>query len=61
MVVQLMSLNWKEVFDKVILFPPFLFLLAAEGVHVLMNALVEKGMYTGYGARAQNANFVSHL
>lgn len=30
---------------------PFLFLLAAEGLHVSMNALVEKRMYTGYGDR----------
>ncbi|CAI8594368.1 unnamed protein product [Vicia faba] len=35
---------------------PFLFLLATERLHVLMNALVKKGMYTWYGVRAQNEN-----
>lgn len=40
---------------------PFIFLIAAEGLHVLMNALMEKGMYAGYGAGAQNVVNISHL
>lgn len=35
-------------------FSPFLFLISVEGLYVLMNVEVEKGMYTGYGVGAQN-------
>jgi hypothetical protein len=40
---------------------PFLFLLAAEGLNVMMKALVEGNRYTGYSVGGQNAITVSHL
>lgn len=36
-------------------------MLAAEGLHVLINTLVKKGMYIRYWTGAQNAANVSHL
>ena len=33
---------------------PFLFLLAAEGLNVLMKALVENGTFTGYKVGGAN-------
>ncbi|GAU36154.1 hypothetical protein TSUD_275130 [Trifolium subterraneum] len=40
---------------------PFLFVLAAEGVHVLMEAKVENHFFTGYNIGTQNPIVVSHL
>jgi len=40
---------------------PFLFLLAAEGLNVLMKALVENGTFTGYKVGGANQVVVSHL
>jgi len=40
---------------------PFLFLLAAEGLNVLMKALVETGTFTGYKVGGANPVVVSHL
>ncbi|MCI34637.1 RNA-directed DNA polymerase (Reverse transcriptase), partial [Trifolium medium] len=40
---------------------PFLFLLAAEGLNVLMKAMVEHNLFTGYSVGAQNPVSVSHL
>jgi hypothetical protein len=40
---------------------PFLFLLAAEGLNVMMRELVEGNRYTGYSVGGQNAITVSHL
>ncbi|XP_024634465.1 uncharacterized protein [Medicago truncatula] len=40
---------------------PFLFLLAAEGLNVMMTALVTNGMFTPYGVGAQDNVLVSHL
>jgi hypothetical protein len=40
---------------------PFLFLLAAEGLHVLMEAVVAQNLFTGYGIGKQDAATVSHL
>jgi hypothetical protein len=40
---------------------PFLFLLAAEGLNVLMQALVEHQLFSGYSFGMQNTVFVSHL
>ncbi|GAU16213.1 hypothetical protein TSUD_298450 [Trifolium subterraneum] len=43
-------------------FSPFLFLLAAEGLNVLMKAMVESNVFTGYTIRtAENPLYVSHL
>jgi len=39
----------------------FLFLLAAEGLNVLMKALVESGTFSGYKAGGANSMVVSHL
>jgi len=40
---------------------PFLFLLAAEGLNVLMKALVEANVFTGYNVGGANSVVVSHL
>ena len=40
---------------------PFLFLLAAEGLNVLMKALVETGTFIGYKVGGANSVVVSHL
>ena len=40
---------------------PFLFLLAAEGLNVMMQALVENNSYTGYGVGISRSVVVSHL
>ncbi|MCH85424.1 cysteine-rich receptor-like protein kinase, partial [Trifolium medium] len=40
---------------------PFLFLLAAEGFHVLMEAMVERKLFTGYSVGESNPVEVSHL
>jgi hypothetical protein len=40
---------------------PFLFLLAAEGLNVLMKSLVEANLFTGHSVGGQDAICVSHL
>jgi len=40
---------------------PFLFLLAAEGFHVLMMSLLEAGLFHGYKVGHDNALCMSHL
>ncbi|GAU40603.1 hypothetical protein TSUD_28090 [Trifolium subterraneum] len=40
---------------------PFLFLLAAEGLNVLMQAMVEHQFFSGYSSGTQNPISVSHL
>ncbi|GAU25950.1 hypothetical protein TSUD_16880 [Trifolium subterraneum] len=40
---------------------PFLFLLAAEGLNVMMSAMVSNNMFTPYGLGPQNEVQVSHL
>jgi len=40
---------------------PFLFLLATEGLNVLMKALVEANVFTGYSVGGANLVVVSHL
>ncbi|WJX25077.1 hypothetical protein P8452_14152 [Trifolium repens] len=40
---------------------PFLFLLAAEGLNVLMEAVVEHNLFTGYRVGEQDPVVVSHL
>jgi hypothetical protein len=40
---------------------PFLFLLVAEGLNVLMQAMVENHFFSGYSFGMQNSIFVSHL
>jgi len=40
---------------------PFLFLLAAEGLNVMMNAMVNNGLFSGYNVGAQDALSVAHL
>ncbi|PNX86587.1 cysteine-rich receptor-like protein kinase, partial [Trifolium pratense] len=40
---------------------PFLFLLAAEGLHVLMEAMVESNLFTGYRVDETDPVSVSHL
>jgi hypothetical protein len=40
---------------------PFLFLLAAEGLIVMMKYVVENNLYTGYAVGASNSVVVSHL
>jgi hypothetical protein len=40
---------------------PFLFLLAAEGLNVMMQALVEHQLFSGYSFGMQNMVSVSHL
>ncbi|GAU11147.1 hypothetical protein TSUD_197710 [Trifolium subterraneum] len=40
---------------------PFLFLMAAEGLHVLMEAMVERNLFTGYSVGEAAPVLVSHL
>jgi len=40
---------------------PFLFLLAAEGLNVLMKSVVDNNLYTGYEVGNPNSVMVSHL
>ncbi|GAU15385.1 hypothetical protein TSUD_04550 [Trifolium subterraneum] len=40
---------------------PFLFLLAAEGLHVLMEALVERNLFSWYSMGMEAPDLVSHL
>ncbi|PNX82715.1 cysteine-rich receptor-like protein kinase [Trifolium pratense] len=40
---------------------PFLFLLAAEGLNVLMEAMVARNLFTGYSIGGQGSVSVSHL
>ena len=40
---------------------PFLFLLAAEGFNVLMKALIDAGLFSGYSVGRDNAISLSHL
>jgi hypothetical protein len=40
---------------------PFLFLLAAEGLNVMMKSLVEKNIYAGYKFGATSSVLVTHL
>ncbi|CAJ2647900.1 unnamed protein product [Trifolium pratense] len=40
---------------------PFLFLLDAEGLHVLMEAMVERNLFTGYSVGELSPMTVSHL
>jgi len=40
---------------------PFLFLIAAEGLNVMMNALVEAGLFSGYKVGANNLLSITHL
>ncbi|GAU46455.1 hypothetical protein TSUD_402220 [Trifolium subterraneum] len=40
---------------------PFLFLLAAEGLHVMMSALVSNRLFTPFGIRSQNTVYVRAL
>jgi hypothetical protein len=40
---------------------PFLFLLAAEGLNILMSAMVERNVFTGYSVGEQDSITVSHL
>ncbi|GAU49405.1 hypothetical protein TSUD_92510 [Trifolium subterraneum] len=40
---------------------PFLFLLAAEGLNVMMRAMVQANLFTGYSVGSENSTIVSHL
>jgi len=40
---------------------PFLFLIAAEGLNVMMSEAVNHNLFTGYSVGAQNATVISHL
>jgi len=40
---------------------PFLFLLIAEGLNVMMKSVVDNNLYTGYGVGLSNSVVVSHL
>jgi len=40
---------------------PFLFLLAAEGLNIMMNEVVSANLFEEYGVRASNSVVVSHL
>ncbi|MCI54168.1 RNA-directed DNA polymerase (Reverse transcriptase), partial [Trifolium medium] len=40
---------------------PFLFLLVAEGLNVLMKAMVERNLFTGYSVGEIDPVSVSHL
>lgn len=52
--------EFKFEFNNMILFLSFLFLLAVEGLNVMMNVIVENS-FTGYGIGPQIPVFVSHL
>jgi len=41
--------------------PPFLFLLAVEGLNVMMKVVVDNNLFKGYGVGASNLVEVSHL
>ncbi|GAU51462.1 hypothetical protein TSUD_413600, partial [Trifolium subterraneum] len=43
------------------LLSPFLFLLAAEGLSVMMRAMVQSNLFSGYSIGAENPTVVSHL
>ena len=43
------------------LLSPFLFLITAEGLNVMMNALVEVGLFYGYKVDANNLVSITHL
>ncbi|PNX58857.1 cytochrome p450 [Trifolium pratense] len=43
------------------LLSPFLFLLVAEGLHVLMEAMVERNLFMGYNVGELAPVYVSHL
>ena len=43
------------------LLSPFLFLLAAEGLNVMMKAMVESALFCGYSVGSDNPVVVSHL
>jgi hypothetical protein len=40
---------------------PFLFLLAAEGLSVMMRAMVQSNIFTGYSVGSTNPSVISHL
>jgi len=40
---------------------PFLFLIAAEGLNVLMTAATEANLFTGYSVGSTNPTVISHL
>lgn len=40
---------------------PFLFLLAAEGLNVMMKSMVENSLFTGFGVGNRNSYVVSHF
>jgi len=40
---------------------PFLFLIAAEGLNVMMKALEEAGLFSGYKVGANNHVSITHL
>ncbi|MCI44368.1 RNA-directed DNA polymerase (Reverse transcriptase), partial [Trifolium medium] len=40
---------------------PFLFLLASKGLHLLMEAMVERNLFTGYSIGGTDPISVSHL
>jgi len=40
---------------------PFLFLIAAEGLNIMMNVLVEAGLYSSYKVGANNLDQITHL
>lgn len=40
---------------------PFLFLMAAEGLNVMMKSMVDNNIFTGYGVENTNSTVVSHL
>jgi len=42
-------------------FSPFLFLIAVEGLNVMMKALVEAGLFSGYKVGANNHVSITHL
>jgi len=39
---------------------PLLFLLVAEGIKVMMNAMVDNRLFSGYNVEAQNALSITH-
>jgi len=40
---------------------PFLFLIAAKGLNIMMNSLVENNLYLDYGIRLHRQNPITHL